>query len=117
MGNALNGFGVWILSILCTIAAPVIPLLIEFLKSGAVKSDSFFITAAVLAAAFAVSAGHVLYRSAYLTLFVFNLILDMATGPYSATIEPYAGWLLLLVAVLHLMERFWWHVVLDQVFP
>src|SRR4029077_19861568 len=46
-------------------------------KSG----TSPYITAAVLASAFAVTAEHILFLGLYVTSFVINLILDMVHGP------------------------------------
>jgi hypothetical protein len=117
VARGTDGFGVWFWSVLATIAAPCLPIFIEFLSTGTVKANSYFITAAVLSAAFAVSTGHTFFRALYGGLFVINLILDTVSGPFSASIEHYAGILLLLTAVLHAVERFWWHVVYDRPFP
>ena len=109
--------GVWIMAVLATVAAPLLPILLEFLKTGAVRSDSFFITAAVMAAAFAVSAEHVLPRALYMASFVVNLILDIVRGPFSASMDAWAGTMLLSVASLHIAERAYWHLALDRPFP
>src|SRR3974390_3339765 len=109
--------GVWIMAVFATVAAPLLPIFLEFLKTGAVRSDSFFITAAVMAAAFAVSAEHILPRALYMASFVVNLILDVVRGPFSASIDAWAGTLLLSVALLHIAERAYWHLALDRPFP
>jgi hypothetical protein len=109
--------GVWLLSVIATVAAPCIPLLIELLRSGTVKSDSIYITAAVMSAAFAVSAEHALFLSLYIALFVINLIFDMVSGPFTTMLDAWAGTLLGLIAALHATERVWWHIVLDRPFP
>jgi len=84
-------------------------------KPGA--GHSYFITAAVLSAAFGVSTRNTFFRALYSSLFVVNLIVDTVSGPFSANIEHYAGILLVLTAVLHAVERFSWHVVYDMPFP
>jgi predicted Na+-dependent transporter len=115
--TASTRIGVWLMSILATVAAPCIPIFIEFLKNGTIKSDSIFITATVMSAAFAVSAEHVLWRALYFALFVVNLILDIVSGPFDAQVASWAGTLLLSVASLHVMERAWWHIALNRPFP
>jgi hypothetical protein len=103
---------------MAAIAAPCLPLFIELLRSGNVKSDSIYITAAVISAAFSVSAEHVLFRALYIALFVVNLIIDTVSGgPFSAQLDSWAGTVLALVAMLHATERAWWHLVLDRPFP
>ena len=102
---------------LATVAAPCLPLFIEFLRNGSVKSDSLYITATVISAAYAVSTEHVLFRTLYFAMFVVNLILVMVSGPYSDQLATWAGTLLISIAFLHMVERFWWHVVLDRPFP
>jgi hypothetical protein len=113
----INRLSVWLFSVLATIAAPCLPLLIELLKNGTIESSSYYLTAAVLAAAYAVSAEHVLFLTLYFALFVINLVFNNVTGPFSAQLNTWAGTLLLLVALLHATERIWWHVVLDRPFP
>lgn len=115
--SAATKLGVWLFSIVATIAAPCLPIFIELLRKGQVASDSIYITAAVMAAAFAVSAEHVLYRVLYIALFVINLVFNNSAGPFSAQLETWAGTLLTLVALLHVSERIWWHIVLDRPFP
>jgi hypothetical protein len=97
--------------------APCLPVGIEFYQHGKVESGSFYITCAVMAAAYAASAESRTNRTVYFGLFVVNLLLDTITGPYSPTIGNWAGTLLLGVALLHLTERTYWHLVLDLPFP
>lgn len=70
------------MAVLATVAAPCLPIFIELLKTGEIKADSFFITTTVMAAAFAVSAEHILPRALYMASFVVNLILDVVRGPF-----------------------------------
>jgi len=118
-GMASTRGGVWLLSVMATIAAPCLPLFIELLKSGSVRSDSIYITAAVISAAFSVSAQHVMFRALYIALFVVNLIFDMVagSGPFKEQLDSWAVGLLVLVAVLHTTERAWWHLVMNRPFP
>jgi hypothetical protein len=109
--------GIWLLSVMLTVGAPCLPLLIELLKGGSVSPGNIYITAAVMAAVYASSVEHVMFFVLYLGLFVVNLILDTVSGPYSKALEPWAGTLLLLVALLHMTERAWWHAVLNRPFP
>lgn len=109
--------GVWLMAVLATVAAPCLPIFIELLKTGEIKADSFFITTTVMAAAFAVSAEHILARALYMASFVVNLILDVVRGPFSVSIDAWAGTLLLSVAFLHIAERAYWHLALDRPFP
>jgi len=105
------------MAVLATVAAPCLPIFIELLKTGEIKADSFFITTTVMAAAFAVSAEHILPRALYMASFVVNLILDVVRGPFSVSIDAWAGTLLLSVAFLHIAERAYWHLALDRPFP
>jgi hypothetical protein len=110
--------GIWLMSVMATIFAPCLPLVIELFKSGTVKTDNIYITASVMSAAFWVSGEHVLFRALYLLLFVFNLILHMvADGPFASELNNWAWKLLGLVAVLHATERIWWHLILNRPFP
>ena len=115
--SASNKLGIWLFSILGTVAAPCLPVLIELLRNGFVQSGSFYITSAVMSAAFAVSAEHVLFRALYFALFVINLVFNNVTGPFSPQLDNWAGTLLFMVALLHAIERVWWHIVLDRPFP
>src|SRR5262249_16450584 len=109
--------GAWLLSVMVTVGAPCLPLLIEFLHNGKVDPSNIYITGAVMAAVYAASVEHVLFLALYIALFVVNLILDTVDGPYSPALAKWAGTLLLLVALLHIFERAWWHAVLDRPFP
>src|SRR5262245_19132350 len=76
-----DGWGIWLGSIVGTVVVPCAPLGIELLKNGHVKADNVVLTAAVLAAAFAVSAEHVVYRVVYVLLFLASLVLGAVTSP------------------------------------
>jgi hypothetical protein len=118
LGAALNGIGMWLLSVIATLVLPCLPLFIEWLKDGRIKPETIFVTAAILAATFAFTAEHVILFSAYLLFFLVNLLLDVTTGPSRpVALDHWAGILLAGVAILHAGERFWWHVVLDRSFP
>jgi hypothetical protein len=113
----INRIGVWAFSVVATILAPCLPVGIELWKTGNIESASYCITTTVLAAAFAVSAGNKLFLSLYIVLFVINLVFYIVTGPFSPQLDDWAGRMLLMVAVLHGMQRVWWHIVLDRPFP
>jgi hypothetical protein len=115
--SGLNRISVFAFAIMATIAFPCLPVFIEWYRTGSVKSDTYYITAAVLASAFAVSAEHIAFIGLYITSFVINLILDMVHGPFSAVVDVWAGSVLAAVRGLHISERVWWHVFLDRPFP
>jgi hypothetical protein len=104
-------------AVVFTIAVPCLPVIIEWYRTGDVRSDTYYLVAAVLAAAFAVSAERRAFFGLYVTSFVINLILDMVHGPFSGVVDQWAGMLLAGVCVLHVSERAWWHIVLDRPFP
>jgi hypothetical protein len=105
------------MSVLGTLGLPCLPLVVERLRDGHVKDDSYFLTAAVLAATFIFTADHYVFRCIYILLFLINLLLDIVPGQTARDLAHYSGTLLLSVALLHATERFWWHVVWDQPFP
>lgn len=114
----LDRIGIWLLSVIATLALPCLPLCIEWLRTGDMKSDTMTLTAAVLAATFIFSAEHVLNLCVYILLFVVNLLFNTVVGPTSpAGIDAWTGTLLMSVTFFHAIERFWWHVVLDRPFP
>lgn len=115
--SGLNRFSVFGFAIMAIIAFPCLPVFIEWYRTGIVKSDTYYITAAVLAAAFAVTAEHIAFIGLYITSFVVNLILDMVHGPFSDEVDHWAGVVLAVVCAMHASERVWWHVVLDRPFP
>jgi hypothetical protein len=115
--SAWGKAGTWLYAVLATVAAPCLPVGIEFLQTGKIAYSSFYITGAVMSAAFAVSAESIMFLAFYMGLFVVNLILDTVTGPYSAAIGNWAGTILFAVALLHMTERGYWHFVLDRPFP
>lgn len=118
IGRGTTGIGTWILAIIATLVLPCLPLGIEWLKDGHIKPGTILVTAAVLAATFAFTAEHVIFFSTYLILFLINILFDMSAGPNQPVrLDQWSGTLLYGVAILHGMERFWWHVVFDRSFP
>jgi hypothetical protein len=113
----LDRISVFGFAILAIIAFPCLPVFIEWYRTGEVKADTYYITAAVLAAAFAVTAEHIAFIGLYITSFVINLVLDMVHGPFSDRVDHWAGILLAAICGIHASERFWWHIFLDRPFP
>lgn len=110
--------GVCLISISATLLLPCLPLMIEWLRDGHMKSDTISITATVLASALIFTTEHPLLFFAYLVLFIANFLLSTVGGPSAAAwLEHYAGTLLIAVCFLHACERFFWHCVLDRPFP
>ena len=116
-GTALNPFGVWLMSVLGTLGLPCLPLLVERLRDSQIKNDSYFLTAAVLAASFIFTADHYVFRAIYILLFLINLLLDIVPGDTTKDLAHWSGSLLVGVALLHATERFWWHIIWDRPFP
>jgi len=54
-------------------------------------------------------------------MFLVSLVIDAfasnTTSPISVAAVQYAGTLLGAVALVHIAERLWWHVVWDRPFP
>jgi hypothetical protein len=115
--DGFNRFSVFGLAILATIASPCLPIVIEWYRTGDVKADTYYLTAAVLASAFAVTAEHNAFRGLYIVSFVINLIVDTIHGPFSDRVERWAGILLATICVFHMSERFWWHIFQARPFP
>jgi hypothetical protein len=116
--SAWRKLGIWGLSLIASLVLPGLPIGIEWLRTSHINSDTLYVTATVLAAAFIFSAEHAMTLCLYILLFLATLLLDTVTGPNSPVgLENYAGTLLGAVAFLHAAERFWWHVVLDRPFP
>lgn len=117
LGTASTKLGVWLLSVLALIGAPCLPLIIELLKTGSMRSDSIYITASVMCIGFVFMAENMLIRVVYMSLFALTLIFDIVSGPFSEELNSYAGLILIGVCVLHASERFYWHIGLDRPFP
>lgn len=117
--DATGRMGTYCFSVVGTIICPMIPVLIEWFKTSHLRHESVLITAAVLSAALLVTAEHNFSRAAYLLIFLVSLILHVLvfSGPIESGMDVYAGNLLASVAILHAVERFWWHVVQDRPFP
>lgn len=112
---AMGGILAW--ALFFTVAMPCLPLVIELLAHGSATPHSIFLTAAVMSAAYLVSTEHPLPAVIYIVAFLLSLLFDTVRGPYSATIDQWAGSLLLAVALLHSAERISWHIVLNRPFP
>jgi hypothetical protein len=117
--RTFDGLSTWFFAVVAMLLVPCIPVLIDFLKNGVVSKDIYLVTSAVLAAGYFFAAEHNLLRGIYFLLFLITIILDTLTlnGDVAATVDKYAGLLLLAVAIAHSSERFWWHVVLERPFP
>lgn len=99
------------------VGAPCLPLLIELLKTGDIKSNSIYITASVMCVGFVFMAGNILIRVVYTILFILTLIFDVISGPFSEELNSWAGVILMGVCMLHMSERAYWHLALDRPFP
>jgi len=118
LSAASSNIGFWLFSILSMLILPCLPVIIELLHNGSVKSENLILTAAVLAAGFAFTVEHILVFVAYSAIFLGSLVIDLAAGPSSPVgTSSTAGPLLIAVCGLHTLERFRWHVVLSLPFP
>jgi hypothetical protein len=118
IGDATDGFGIFVLSVLAVIVLPCLPVILEWIHISHVGNATKTITTAVLAAGFIFSAEHNVLRVIYAILFLAGFSLTLGTGPQSPVgIDNWDGTLLLAVALIHAAERFFWHVFLERPFP
>jgi hypothetical protein len=117
--NLIDKISTWIFSIVATIVLPSIPIILDWLKYGEVKRDTFLITSMILSGTFLVISEHNLYRSLYILFLVVSIGFDISSLSKAAEdmAAVYAGTLFIAIIVAHATERFWWHVVLDRPFP
>jgi hypothetical protein len=112
-------FSTWLFSLGCMIAVPCLPLGIEAAKhTGTIKPESYFLTAAVLAATFGLSSESNFFRFGYIMAFLGTISLDFQPEQGEAWLSvDWAAKFMFAVAILHAIERFTWHIVLDRRFP
>ena len=105
--------------------------MVELVKSGEVKPESYLLTAAVLAVGYGFTSQQPVAWALYGLIFFGSLVYDFNTAavPPSparpAILADIFVWIfhhlalcaLLSVAIVHALERFLWHVVWDQLFP
>ncbi|WFU49146.1 hypothetical protein [Sinorhizobium terangae] len=122
----------WLFSIATIVVFPLLPLGIEAKKNAYhIKEENMLLTTAVLSVAFFVTSEGNFCRAAYVLLFLYSICwefgIDAAAGePMKTTIEnTYTGWMtansafvaLTATLMIHSIERFNWHVVLNRRFP
>jgi len=127
------------LSVGCIVVVPLFPIFVECVKNeGHVRSESFLLTAAVMAAGYGFASEDDLARAAYLVLFLASIGFDFkssdimlypTTSPAGAASPWQAGYfihliksnfcvlLLVLTSAVQTVERLSWHVILDRRFP
>jgi hypothetical protein len=133
-------FGTFVLSLVFVEVAPLFPILVESMKNGGlVGSESFLLTAAVMAVGFGISSETDLFRGAYTVLFLTSVGIDFKksaeimliasggpmgqglSGVISFALQLMGNHLSLLLLMLTLMaqfvERFIWHMIEDKKFP
>jgi hypothetical protein len=123
--------GVWVFAVVCMVILPLFPIFVEIMKTGDVKPDSYLLTTVVLAVGYGFTSLHMGVRGVYLLLFFFSLILSynpsvvLSPPSWPTFIADFGTWvtyhpaltLVILVTAVHSVERFVWHVVLNQLFP
>ncbi|MBB3394187.1 MULTISPECIES: hypothetical protein [unclassified Rhizobium] len=125
---------VWLMSLMAIIVVPLLPLFVEFEKhAGLIKDESYYMTAAVLAAGFGFTSEGYGFRAGYIALFLWCIVADyrpeqaeQAVGAIN-TVQAIStqSWIfghaalvaIILTVLLHAIERFAWHVVYDRRFP
>ncbi len=126
-----NRLGVWFFATVFIVVFPLIPIFVELAQSGEVKPETYLLTAAVLAVGYGFTSQEPFFWAFYGLIFLGSLAYDYnpaAIPPSPAWPEQLAGieaWIthhlalifVLLVAILHALERFIWHVVWDKLFP
>lgn len=117
--SASRKIGNYIFSIFGAIFLPLLPLTIEWLQKGSILNKNIAIAASILAVSFAIISEHNLYRAIYLFVFIVALILHtlIISGPIYSGADDYAVHLLGAATLPHIVERLWWHIVLDRPFP
>lgn len=108
--------GAWLMSLIVSLVVPCFPLGVEWAWTNQIAPRSVLITTTILAASFVFSARNDYTRFVYIIVIMASLLLDIAS--YS-TVASHRGdalavWLLIAVALIHGLERFYWHVVLDE---
>lgn len=118
VGGTFDGTGVWVMSILATLALPCLPVAVEYIKSAKITDETFTVTSAVMSSAFIFTAESKWTQAVYASIFITSLLLNLGIGPHSPTnLSGWGGYLLISLLILHGTERFWWHVFLDRPFP
>lgn len=130
--NFRNKVSTWFFAVVVVIVFPMFPLGVEARKNAfEIKDENLLLTAAVLSVSFFVTSEGNFYRASYVLLFLYSVCWNFGAEPvHSATLAPgsldtYMGWAgthsaliaLLATVVLHSIERFNWHVVLNRRFP
>lgn len=115
-----SGVGNLLMSTVFVIIIPCLPVFIEWIAKGEPGHETMAITAAVLAAAFGVTAEDNSYRSIYVLLFILALVvytLLLVGGKLSPMLDGHVWVLLIATCALHMTERTWWHLILNRPFP
>jgi hypothetical protein len=113
------------------VVVPLFPIMVEWIKTGDVKPETFLLTAAVLAAGYGFSTQAPLSWGLYALIFLFSVAIDynpsgvLVPAGLAVGISDRVRWifdhpassLLLFAAGYHSLERFWWHVVWRRPFP
>jgi hypothetical protein len=118
--------GVWVWAVFAVFVVPLFPVFVEAVKKGMVAPETFLLTAAVLAAGYGFSSEMPLFWAIYGIIFLASIGYDFK--PDAALpdfLKGFGVWIfhnpqlsiLLLTGLLHAIERFRLHVVLDRPFP
>jgi len=117
--HAVDGLSTWLLSVIATLGIPSVPIGIEYYHLGAVPRETCYVTSIILSPTFLFTAEHNFFRCCYIILLSFSIVFDIITPAQTMVpgIGTSAGAFVAAVAVLHALERFWWHVVEARPFP
>jgi len=128
-------FGTWFFAVVAVIVMPLLPLLVEAAKNNLeMKPENLFLTTAVLAVGFGFSSESNLFRASYALLFFFSVGLDFhsdsqkaGVGNVPATANAvsdqnnwlfgHPGYFVIVVCLLHAIERMYWHIGEKKKFP
>lgn len=113
------------------VGVPLFPVLVELIKNGEIKPETFLLTAAVLAAGYGFSTQTPLSWGLYALIFLFSVAFDyrpeaaLPLAVWAAPTTAFVRWILdhlalslmLLTVAIHTLERFVWHVLRDFPFP
>ena len=108
----------WLFSLLLVVGLPSVPIALEYVRTGHVQQDTYFVISIILSGTYLCGAEVYFYKFVYILLLIINGLLDVVPQSSSTgELTHHGGALLIAVALLHGTERFGWHVVQDRPFP
>jgi hypothetical protein len=117
-GRLKKGIPTWLISVAATVILPLFPAYVDAIKHADwnAQPETYYTTAAVMAVLFGFGSDLNLFRFCYILIFLGIIGLEFQPQR-DPMYEKWAVIFMIAVAMLHAIERFRWHVVLDREFP